>query len=141
VSPENTAEDGGGKVRPVGFDESWGVGQDAGFPILGDTGSGLGANVDVSSSSNHLIASTRNVNGMSGLVKVFSWDGGDWLDPFSAIPSLPLGNLTWFGNGPSVEILQPDYIVVGYESVMRNGESKSLVRFFEFMETRANFPQ
>lgn len=142
VSAEpQSSSDGGvtsaGLVRVVAFDET-GYASDTGFGVQGDSqGLELGIDVDIDYTGANMMASSRNINDKSGLVRIYGFSElGDWFQWANDIPGLPLGNESWLGFGPSVAMANWDRVAVGYESVTINGKSKSVVRFFEYMGVR-----
>ena len=135
VSAEDSREKQGRFVRVVGLDSEFGTSSDTGFGLEGvEPGLELGIDVDIDFRAFTTVASSRNKNGETGIVRTFTFTlAAEWIQMSNDIGGLALGNQSWLNFGPSVVMISWDRIAVGYESVIIDGESKSLVRFFQNM--------
>ena len=104
-----------------------------GYPIPGTHyNAGFGYDIDVADSGEIIIASGTNNGKKAGSVRVFLFDGSEYLSYGQELMELELGSCEWFGSGPSVTVAARQLrMAVGYECIMSNGISQSAVRVFD----------
>ena len=133
VSAEDSVAEQTGFVRVISLDSEFGLYSDTGFGLDGvEPGLRLGIDADIDSNALNTVTSSQNKNGESGIVRIYTFSlSAEWSQQSSDINGLALGNQSWLNEGPSVAMIAWDRIAVGYESALIDGESKSLVRFFQ----------
>ena len=105
-----------------------------GFPIFGThTNAGFGHDIDVANSGEVVIASGRNIGRKAGSARVFLLDMSEYQPFGQELMELEVGTCTWYGAGPSVTVAARQLrMAIGYECIMVNGVSRSVVRVFDY---------
>jgi hypothetical protein len=147
VSSEVTADaenmQDAGRVVSSQIDFEFRIANTLGFGTPGtEPGQGFGHDVGFDGDGFVFVASTLNKGAETGLIRVYQYtNDGLWEQVGADINGLPLGGQQWYGNGPSVAMSKTgDIVAAGYESVLVDGVSRSVVRFFEYGPTAAGSP-